>query len=373
MGLFKRAHVRGINFELIRRGLISYPNEKIADETADAVADNIPAPEEIAEQIIAAGGTPEEAEAAVNEVASNSGEVLPEVSGEEGLTEEEAANVIQQLADVADEIAQQTGGEEGAIKGAALRKLASSVDYEQAAHAHAVSVMEKAAEEYGTTVTGDGRFQETIMEGEGQVDADTNPSSDKVGPQGTTDLNADAGAVGAERPQDETPGPTDVTPSEVAKLSMLLRKLSQADGQAQGTAPGSGNTGAIGRQELTTNIDMSGVAPAVGTTVQPSGPMIGQQTENPAVQGTSPATPGEVAKLSSALIGALNRLSKRGEEDETGVTPPSTPPPSAEEKTEEEKKKEEEAKNEEGNGTEEKEASARQFLDALRVVAKHMG
>jgi len=356
MGLFKRAHVRGINFELIRRGLISYPNEKIADETSDAVADNIPDPAAMQ------GGMPPEMQGAEPG--------MPEITPESGLTEDEAANVIQQLADVAEEIAQKTGS----VKNAALQKLAASVDYEQAAYAHAINVMEKAAEEFGgPPMAGDGTSNpEEMMAGEGEVDADTNPSDEKVGPQGTTDLDTGAGAVGAERPQESTPGPTDVTPGEVAKLSMLLRKLSQADGQAQGTAPGSGGTDSVGRQELQTNLTMSGVAPSMGTTTQPSGPMIGEQKENPAVQGTSPATPGEVAKLSSALITALTNLSKAGGELPPGLFPEVGE--KKEEKTEEktEEKSEGEEKKEEGEGEEEKEASAREFLNALRVVAKNM-
>ena len=35
MGLYKKAHVRGINFELVRRGVITWPNEKIAEEAAE--------------------------------------------------------------------------------------------------------------------------------------------------------------------------------------------------------------------------------------------------------------------------------------------------------------------------------------------------
>ena len=80
MGLYKRAHVRGINFELVRQGLIRWPSEKIAEEAADAVADNIPEEE------------------------------MAEVSPEEGLTPEEAAGVIEQLVEVAEEIAEKTGG-----------------------------------------------------------------------------------------------------------------------------------------------------------------------------------------------------------------------------------------------------------------------
>jgi hypothetical protein len=333
MGLFKRAHVRGINFELMRRGLVAYPNEKVAEEVADAIADELPE------------------------------ETVPEVTGEEGLSPEDAAGVIDQLVDVAEEIAQKVGG----VTDPELNKLAASVDYEKAASAHAQDLMDKAAVEAGTSVTGDGRFQNDIMEGEGQIDAAKNPSSEVVGPQGTSDLDASAGAVGAERPQEDTPGATAVTAGEVAKLSSLLAKLSQED---KGTGPGSGGMASPGYAEPDTNMGMSGVAPDQGKTVQPKGPLIGEQIPQPAKQTISPATPGEVAKLSSVLNQALAYISKTGGTEEL--------PPELKEHIEKKKEEKEEDKDENGEKKDEEkkeengQKEAAELLTALRVVAKHL-
>ena len=340
MGLFKRAHVRGINFELMRRGLISFPNEKVADEIADAVADNIPE------------------------------ETVPEVTGEEGLSAEEAAEVIDQLVDVAEEIAQKTSG----VKDPELNKLAASVDYNEAAAAHATDLMKKSAEEAGTSVTGDGRFQDAIMEGEGQIDAAQNPSSEVVGPQGTSDIDATAGAVGAERPQEDTPGATAITPGEVAKLSSLLSKLSQED---KGTNPGSGSTGTPAYTEPDTNMGMSGVAPDQGKTVQPKGPLTGTQIPQPAKQSVSPATPGEVAKLSSVLAQTFERLHKIGAiEDLPPALKEQIEKKKEESKDENGEKKDENGENGEKKDEEKKEENgqkeAAELLGALRVVAKHL-
>lgn len=270
MGLFKRAHVRGINHELVRQGLISWPTEKIAEEAADAVADELDEEE------------------------------MPEVSGEEGLSAEEAAGVIDKLVDVAEEIAEKTSY----YRDADFPKIAAAVDYETAAGAHATSVMMKAAAEAGTDVTGDGRFQEDMMEGGmGPLDASQNPSSEWVAPQGTSSLDTSPGEVGAQEPQ-TPPGASAATPGEVAKLSyqldQVLRKLSSTD-------PGSGNTGAPGHTEPPDNQDMSGVAPAQGKTVQPKGPLMGEQQAQPRTD--SVATSGEVAKLSSLLQRTLRKLS----------------------------------------------------------------
>ena len=89
MGLFKRAHVRGMNHELVRQGLIGWPNEKIAEIAADEVADSfdaVPPEEEM-------GG--EEGIPPGMEGEGGGEEEIPEVTDEEGLTPEQAAGVIE--------------------------------------------------------------------------------------------------------------------------------------------------------------------------------------------------------------------------------------------------------------------------------------
>ncbi len=353
MGLFKRAHVRGMVFELVRRDLLSFPSEKIADEVADAVADNLP---DMPPEAMGGEGMPEEAMAAAM---AEGGVPVPEITGDEGLTAEEATAVVDQLVEVAEQIAEKTGS----VKDVEFNKLAASVSYEDAAVLHANAVMEKAALEEGTDVTGDGRFQDVMAEGQGPIDAAQNPSSEVVGPQGTTSLDTSVGAVGAEMPQAETPGATAVTSGEVAKLSSLLQKMSEAD---NGTAPGSGNTGSQAYQEASTNVAMSGVAPAQGKTVQPKGPLMGEQ--QPQSREVSPATPNEVSKLSSVLAQTLEMLKKQG-----GELPPELKEAIEDKKEDKEDDKEEdkkEDKKEDEKEDEKKEAS--ELLRALQTVAKHL-
>lgn len=300
MGLFKRAHVRGINHELVRQGLISWPNEKIAEEAADAVADELPEEE------------------------------MPEVSGEEGLSAEEAAGVIDKLVDVAEEIAEKTSH----YRDEEFPKLAASVDYDTAAFAHATSLMYKAAQEgAGTDVTGDGRFQEDMMEGGmGPLDAQKDPSSEKVGPQGTTSLDTSPGEVGAQEPQNPPPGASAPTPGDVAKLSAQLDELLKLQKQSS-TDPGSGDTASPGHTEPPDNQAMSGVAPSQGKTTQPKGPLMGEQKPQPRTD--SVPTSGEVAKLSSLLQNAIAKLG--------GELPPALKE-KMEEKKKEEKSEEDEKK-----------------------------
>lgn len=324
MGLFKRAHVRGINHELVRQGLISWPTEKIAEEAADAIADEMPEEE------------------------------MPEVSGEEGLSAEEAAGVIDKLVDVAEEIAEKTSN----VRDESFPKLAASISYEDAASAHATSVMHKAAAEAGTDVTGDGRFQEDMMEGGmGPIDAAKDPSSEKVVPQGETGLDTSPGEVGAQEPQTPPPGASAATPGEVAKLSAQIDELLKRSS----TDPGSGNTDAPGHTEPPDNQVMSGVAPAQGSTTQPKGPLMGEQKPQPRTD--SVPTSSEVAKLSSLLKEAISKVSaedkeekkeEKGEKKEKGE--------SAKEETKEENK--EEKKEDEGE-EEEKKANLANALQTL--------
>ncbi|RKY27905.1 MAG: hypothetical protein DRP83_01625, partial [Planctomycetota bacterium] len=315
---FKRAHVRGINHELVRQGLIGWPTEKIAEEAADMVADELPEEE------------------------------MPEVSGEEGLSAEEAAGVIDKLVDVAEEIAEKTSH----VVDEEFPKLAASVSYEDAASAHARSLVIKVASEAGTDVTGDGRFQEDMMEGGmGPIDAQKDPSSEKVGPQGTTGLDTSPGEVGAQEPQTPPPGASAPTSGEVAKLSFqladVLKKLSSTD-------PGSGNTGAPGHAEPPDNQTMSGVAPAQGKTTQPKGPLMGEQKPQP--RADSVATSGEVSKLSSLVKEVIEKM---------GGEMPEALKEKAEEKKEESKNKDEEKKEE--SSEDEKKA---ELVNALNTLSE---
>jgi len=326
MGLFKRAHVRGINHELVRQGLISWPTEKIAEEAADAVADELPEEE------------------------------MPEISGEEGLSAEEAAGVIDKLVDVAEEIAEKTSH----YKDEEFPKLAASVDYETAATVHATALMHKAAEEgAGTDVTGDGRFQEDMMEGGmGPLDAKKDPSSEKVGPQGTTTLDTSPGEVGAQEPQNPPPGASAATPSEVAKLSAQVDELLRLQKKSS-TDPGSGDTGAPGHTEPPDNQAMSGVAPAQGKTTQPKGPLMGEQKPQPRTD--SVPTSGEVSKLSSLLQEAISKLG--------GELPPELKEKMEEKKEEKSDDDDGEEKKDDEKGDDEKKA---ELANALQTLTEYV-
>ena len=289
MGLFKRAHVRGMSHRLAALGLVSWPSKQAEELAADAVADDF---------------TDQE---------------MREFTDNTGLTPKEAALAVRRLATVANDLTVKTGGY--CDKG--VNKYAAEVDLAQIAYYSADCVMVKAAEDVASGKA-PGGTEDMAVGGFGPVDAEKNPSSEWTGPVGTSRLDTAPGAVGAEKPQEKKPGVTDITPAEVAKLSAFLNKLSE-------------ETAAVGTpNEPKDNLKTPGTF-TQGKTVQPLGPQIGEQKPQPAKQQTTAATPNEPSKLARAMS-VLAKLSEEMEAEEKKEEKAEEKP---EEKKPEEKKPEE--------------------------------
>lgn len=143
MSLFKRAAVRGMAHELVRRGIITFPSKQAMDAAADAVADAVP-------DTGMPGG-------------------MPEMAPEMGHDPESVAAVAQKLIEIGHMLQEQAGigahpgappgapplpkddappeAAEAAKEAAYLMKQAAYTAIEDLASAAAVSVMEKAAAE----------------------------------------------------------------------------------------------------------------------------------------------------------------------------------------------------------------------------------
>lgn len=267
MGLFKQAHVRGINHELIAKGVLTYPSAKIAEDAADAVAENLPEEE------------------------------IPEVTGEDGLSAEQAAEVIEQLAAVADAIAEQAGGAQDLD----VNKVASEVNLQEIAWAHAQFLVKQAMEE-GTTNPGQGGAEPELTGAEAQVDAMNTPSSALVVAQGATSVDTSPGEVGAEKTTENQPGtlgtPASASDAEVKAASELIRVLRKLS--ADGTLPTEG-----GRQDLNTNSAISTPVVTQGTTNATKPTEANPQKDNPATVAaglkTTGSAPADVGKLAAFL------------------------------------------------------------------------
>lgn len=204
MGLFKRAAVRGIAHELVRRGAVSFQSKEAMDEAADAVADAAPPS-------------------------------MPEMAPEGGHAPEDIASIANKLIELGMALQQQAGP--AAPKMAAdFAKIAASVDYEAAAAEAAVSCMDKAAAE---------KASGALMEGgdKGNTPSDAAKTNDvakldeKQRPQGAyqvaagdTALDSSKGHVGdlkanPEGPKNSPSGSNSLT--EDAKKAAALRETIQ--------------------------------------------------------------------------------------------------------------------------------------------------
>ena len=267
MGLFKQAHVRGINHALIANGILEFPNAKIAEDVADAVADNYPEEE------------------------------IPEESPEDGLSEEQAADIIDQLAEVAAAITEKTGG----VKDPGVNKIAAEVSLQDAAYAHAQFLVKRAMEE-GTTNPGEGSVTPELTGAEAQVDAVNNPSTAVVVPQGSSSIDTTPGIVGHAEPAAQQPGasasPAPDSMADIKAASELIRVLKKLS--EDGTLPSGGD-----RMDLNTNAVIPTPVVAQGTTnaETPAEPV--PQKDHPATAeaglNTTGSAPADVAKVAAFL------------------------------------------------------------------------
>ena len=278
MGIYKRAHVRGMAHELTRQGIVTWPSKLAEEEAADAIAD------------------------------ATGDEEIPEVSGEEGLSPEQAQEVINTIVEVAQDIADKTNNEADI----GVNKESANMTYEQAASVAAVGLMQKAAEETavpkGPMVPGSTVAAPDLgATAEAEIDATKVPSAAWVGPRGTSDIDTRPGAVGQESTTAAQPGAEGSPPTgEVAKLSSLLQQLSSWDNKLAAADGASLSGGAVKgpapapRQDLDDNLVIPGVvASGRGQSAQkvPAGAYVGETMKNPAgTPGVTAETNNEPAK-----------------------------------------------------------------------------
>lgn len=231
MGLYKRAHLRGMAYALHQHGVVSFPNLKLAMEVADTVADDL---------------TDEE--------------VAPETE-EDGLTEDEAAIAIDKLVDVANVLADKVGH----VVDPNFHKVANITSLEDAASTLAFNLIEKVAAE-GPIIPGQQPPQaELDATNEALVDAMDNPSSQVIVPKGNSAMDATPGTVGHQEVRVNQPGAIDSSPPETVadvKISALLNKLGMGAATLATPDPkGDGSPGSLGgkgdgRKDLLTNLGM---------------------------------------------------------------------------------------------------------------------
>jgi hypothetical protein len=186
--MFKRAYVRGIQNALVQSGHAVFPNEAAASKVADYIADHV-------------------------EFDPTSTKVAREV------TVKIAEHVI--------EASKQFQSQDG-FKAASFEKVASVDDLSKLAHAHALDLMQKAAE--GSTIEGGDKGNTEPSSAEAKMDLKARPHGFAEDSRGKTDVDTRPGAVGKEEDQPNKPtespaGSNSVTEqSRTASLADLIRK-----------------------------------------------------------------------------------------------------------------------------------------------------
>ena len=190
--MFKHAYVRGVQNALIQGGHVAFPSGDDACKVADYIADRV-------------------------ELDPTNGEYIPA---------DKTAAIADAVIDASNWYRSQHG-----FKAAAFQKLASVEDLGQLAHAHAIHLMEKAAE--GSTIEGGDKGNDEPTTGEGKMDTSARPSGYAEDSRGYTEIDTRPGAVGDEEPQPNAPSvspPGDnsvIEQSRTASLQSMISKLAE--------------------------------------------------------------------------------------------------------------------------------------------------
>ncbi len=189
--MFKEAYVRGVQNALIQGGHVAFPDEESAAKVADFIA----------------------------------GRVTFEPTGG-AVARETTAKIAQALLDASSHLRGQPG-----FKAASFNKLASMDDLAKLAHAHALDVMQKAAE--GSTIEGGDKGNQEPSSAEGKMDAAQRPPGYAVTAPGKTEVDTRPGAVGKEQEHPNKPAESPsgsnsvIDQTRTASLGALLRKVAE--------------------------------------------------------------------------------------------------------------------------------------------------
>lgn len=192
--MFERAYVRGIQNALVQSGQASFPDESVAAKVADYIADRI-------------------------QIDPTAGQV-PRAT---------TAKIAEYLLDASNDFKKDPG-----FKAASFDKVASVDDLSKLAHAHAVDLMQKAAE--GSTIEGGDKGNKEPSSAEAKMDVTARPGGYAEDSRGKTDVDTRPGAVGKEeeqpnKPTESPPGDNSVIEqTKSSSLADLIRKTAAGTG-----------------------------------------------------------------------------------------------------------------------------------------------
>jgi hypothetical protein len=271
--MFKEAYVRGIQNCMIQSGHVSFPDENSAAKIASYIADHI-------------------------ELSPLDGPVSREVT----------ASVVGHIIDASKELARQ------GYKAGSFAKVASVQDLGQLAHAHAIDLMQKAAE--GSTIEGGdkGNKENQSTQAEAKMDEKHRPEGYATDSRGTTAVDTKPGEVGKQQTSPAAPAESPIGDNSVtrtASLEDLIRKVAETGSTIMG--------GDKGNKEMSSSeAKMDKAQRPEGYAVLPSQGSLGQvmaQVSGAAVVGKEVAQPNKPSNSPAGSNSVVETSHKAAAED----------------------------------------------------------
>lgn len=192
--MFKNAYVRGVANALINGGHVLFPDEISAAKIADFIAPRV---------------------------------AFEPQNGQ--VSKEATAKIAEAIVDASNYLKKQPG-----FKAASFSKVASVEDLGKLAYAHAMDLMQKAAE--GSNIEGGDKGNTEMSSAEAKMDASARPGGYAENSLGKTDVDTKPGAVGKEQDQPNKPAESPagsnsvVEQSRTASLADLIARAKVAEG-----------------------------------------------------------------------------------------------------------------------------------------------
>ncbi len=272
--MFKQSYARGVVNALVQGGRVAFPDENTAAKVADYLCEKVA------------------------------------FEPTNGAVSRDATIKIAKLAIEASEYLKAQPG----YKAASFLKVASIDDLSKLAHAHAIDLMQKAAE--GSTIEGGDKGNTEPATGEGKMDLAARPAGYAANSLGKTDVDVRPGQVGKEEEQPNKPSRTDsgsnsvTEQSRTASLASLIAKVAEGSTIQGGDKGNTEPTTAEGKMDLAQR--------PMGYAVLPSQGALGElmnQVKGPAVVGRETTQPNAPARTDSGSNSVQEHSAKAAAED----------------------------------------------------------
>lgn len=273
--MFKQSFARGVVNALIQGGRVAFPDEDTAAKVADYIAERVP---------------------------------FEPLNG--AVSREATLKIANAVIDTSNWLAKQPGAKTAGT----FLKVASLDDLAKLAHAHAVDLMEKAAE--GSTIEGGDKGNKEPSTAEGKMDLSQRPHGYAEHSLGKTDVDVRPGQVGKEQEQpnkpSESPGGSNsvIDQSRTASLGSMIKKIAEGSTIMGGDKGNTEPTTAEGKMDLAQRPTNYALLPSQGALGE-----LMNQVKGPAVVGRETPQPNAPARSDSGSNSVQEHSAKAASED----------------------------------------------------------